>query len=123
MEHRDVEQVAGRLDRAVQRLTKWRSVFAGWQLGTRSDRDGECRAVRDHREVTILLRAEVNALTKLLLDKGVCTQVELSEAIAGEAEHLDREYAKRFPGFASRDDGMAIDARAAETMQRLGFPS
>lgn len=123
MEHRDVEAIAARAERAANKLGKWRSVFSGWQLGTRASTDGESRAVRDHREVTMLMRAELSALTKLLLDKGICTQVELTEAFADEYEHLDRAYSERFPGFESRDDGMAIDAqRGAETMRRLGFP-
>lgn len=47
--------------RRLEKLGKWRSLFAGWQLGTRLDNDPECQAVRDHREVTMLLRTEVNA--------------------------------------------------------------
>lgn len=50
---------------ALNRLAKWRTVFAGWQLGTRARGDPESDAVRDHREATIMLRAEVNALTAL----------------------------------------------------------
>src|SRR5438067_1656730 len=42
------------LDAALNRLTKWRSVFCGWQLGTRSSTDPEAQAVRDHREATML---------------------------------------------------------------------
>ena len=45
--------LAQRCYEACNRLTKWRSVFAGWQLGTRAKGDPECDAVRDHREVTI----------------------------------------------------------------------
>mgnify|MGYP001587156880 CR=1 FL=1 len=41
----------------INRLTKWRTLFTGWQLGTRAKGDPEGDAVRDHREVTILLRA------------------------------------------------------------------
>lgn len=31
----------------LQRLGKWRTVFASWQLGTRSKNDPEAQAVRD----------------------------------------------------------------------------
>lgn len=58
------------VNRILQKLCKWRSVFAGWQLGTRPDTDAECQAVRDHREVTMLMRAELSALTALLIEKG-----------------------------------------------------
>jgi hypothetical protein len=51
---------------ALNRVAKWRGLFAGWQLGTRPKGDPECDAVRDHREITILLRVEASALTRLL---------------------------------------------------------
>lgn len=123
MDHRDIEAIAERASRAANRLAKWRSVFAGWQLGTRSSADGESRAVRDHREVTMLMRAELSGVTKILLDKGICTQVELTEVFAEEYEHLDRAFAERFPGMRSSDTGIVFDTRtSAETMRRLGFP-
>ena len=42
--------------RMFNRLCKWRTVLTGWQLGTRAKGDPEGDAVRDHREVTLLLR-------------------------------------------------------------------
>lgn len=108
---------------ALEKLTKWRKFFAGWQLGTRDDSDGESKAVRDHREVTILLRAEVSALTGLLIGKGVITQAEFGDALEKEAKQLDRDYSASFPGWSSRPDGMSMKLpEAADTMRRLGFP-
>lgn len=98
-----------RADRALNTLTKWRAVFAGWQLGTRADNDPECRAVRDHREVTILLRAEVTALTGLLIKKGVFTAEEFTEQMIEEAEYLSASYAKRFPGMTATEHGISYD--------------
>lgn len=97
----------------INRLAKWRSVFAGWQLGTRPDTDAECRAVRDHREVTMLLRAEVNALTILLVEKGVFTREEHATQLQEEAQYLCAAYEKQFPGFKATDDGMDIDLQKA----------
>jgi hypothetical protein len=94
---------------SLNRLCKWRSVFAGWQLGTRADTDAECRAVRDHREVTILLRAEVNALTGLLIEKGVFTGVEFEAALGRKAEQLSEDYSRRFRGMKATDAGIAMD--------------
>jgi hypothetical protein len=123
MDHRDVEEIAARCSRAANRLAKWRTVFAGWQLGTRPNSDGESKAVRDHREVTMLMRAELSALTKVLLDKGVCTQVEITEAFTEEYEHLDRAYREKFPGFEATDTGVTITPEpASQTMRDLGFP-
>ncbi len=103
--------------KAVNRLAKWRSVFAGWQLGTRPKGDPECDAVRDHREATLLLRAEVNALLELCLAKGLFTADEWNLALGTEADHLSKEYEKRFLGMTATDIGIQYDARAAETMK------
>lgn len=109
-------------DKLVQ-LCKWRAVFAGWQLGTRADTDGECRAVRDHREVTILLRAEVSALVWLMIQARVFTVEQWEDALGREADALSVDYAGRFPGFTATDEGISMDIKLArETMARLGFP-
>lgn len=106
------------LDAALNRLAKWRAVFAGWQLGTRASTDPESQAVRDHREATILLRAETSALVGLLLKKGVFTHDEWTAQLLVEAEELDTAYEALFPGFRSSDAGMVVDpAKAQETMK------
>lgn len=123
-EHVDIAELGRKSRAAFEKLAKWRSVFAAWQLGTRSDTDGECRAVKNHREATIILRAEVNALTGILLEKGVCSQVELTRAMIAEAEHLDEEYQEQFPGMESTDMGIAMDVvKAQRTMKDLNFPA
>lgn len=93
----------------VNRLAKWRMVFAGWQLGTRPKGDAEGDAVRDHREVTLLMRAELNAMTALLISKKIFTAEEFSATLDAEAEHLCTMYSNRFPGFRASDDGMHME--------------
>lgn len=100
-------------DVALNKLTKWRNVFAGWQLGTRSVEDPECAAVRDHREVTILLRAESNVMLKLLVEKEIISLQEWHEAMTAEAKRLDDDYQKRFPGFRTTEYGLEINAALA----------
>lgn len=97
----------------IERLGKWRTVFAGWQLGTRPKGDPECDAVRDQRELTMMLRAENNALTTLLVNRGIFTAAELTEQLQEECQHLCRCYESKFPGFKSTDDGMCINATIA----------
>lgn len=97
------------------RLGKWRTVFAGWQLGTRSNDDPECQAVRDHREVTMMLRAEANAMAALLIKKGVFTTKEYTNKIQEECQYLCEAYEKKFPGFKATDIGLEMDAQAAKT--------
>lgn len=103
--------------RAVNRLARWRTVFTGWQLGTRSIGDPEADAVRDHREATLILQAEVSAIFRLLRDHvpGI-SQDRVENAIAEEADWKDEQLAGRFPGFSTTDEGLTVDvAKAAET--------
>jgi hypothetical protein len=61
-----------RFDRVLNRLAKWRTVFASWQLGTRlTFGDGELAAVKDHHEATLLERVELDTLIGLLRDAQV----------------------------------------------------
>jgi hypothetical protein len=109
--------------RVLNKLCKWRTFFASWQLGTRSRREGEVQAVKHHRELSILLRVEVTALTGLLLEKGVFTEQELNEAVTAEAKRLDHGYEESYPGWRSTDEGMSMKLpEAQETMRNLGFP-
>ena len=108
--------------RALNRLAKWRNILAGWQLGTRPTSDPECAAVRDTRELLLLLRCDVNALTGLLAKKGVFTEAEWHEALVAEADQLNRDYEQRFPGFTATDVGLEMRMpEAGETMRRMNF--
>lgn len=113
---------AGEYGSATHRLTRWRSIFAGWQLGTRPDSDPECQAVRDHRELSMLLRAEVTAITGLLIRKGIITEeefdAELDAELEQEAALLEAAYQRRFPGFKATDEGMQIDVQVARHTMR-----
>jgi len=106
-----------RTDRALNIVTKWRTLFTGWQLGTRPKGDPEGDAVRDHRELSILLRVELTALTGLLLAKGVCTEDELLAAFEHEAELLNKDYERRFPGVTAHEDGLNLDHRVLPWMK------
>lgn len=103
---------------AINRLAKWRTVFAGWQLGTRPKGDPEGDAVRDHREVTMLMRAECNALVQLLVRKGVFSGEEWQAQLDAEAEHLSKAYERKFPGFKAFDDGMTMNVAIARDTMR-----
>jgi hypothetical protein len=108
---------------SLNRLAKWRSVFAGWQLGTRPRGDGECEAVRDHREVTMLLRAEVSALVRVLIEAKVVDGDTWTRILGEEAEYLSQAYESKFPGAKAIDDGMTFElADWLETTRKLGFP-
>jgi hypothetical protein len=112
------QKVAELATATLERLCKWRTVLAGWQLGTRAKGDPEGDAVRDQRELLLLLRTEVTALTAILLEKKVCTEDEINAAVIREAEFQMHALEKRFPGFKAESWGMRMDtAEAAQTMK------
>lgn len=102
---------------ALNKLAKWRMILAGWQVGSRSIEDETTRAIRDHRELTMLLRTEVNALQQLLLAKGIITPDEYHQQLTKEARLMENALEQRFPGFVATSNGMLVfdPALAAET--------
>jgi hypothetical protein len=112
-----------RLRAAQEKLGKWRGLYAGWWFGTKPIGDSQAKAARDNFDRTIMLRCEVNALTAILLDKGVCTTDEFVAHLLEEVEHMDRELERQWPGFYT--DGASLHMKlpaAAETMRAKGFP-
>ncbi len=102
---------------ALNRVAKWRTLLTGWQLGTRPKGDPEGDAVRDHRELSLLLRVEVNAAVSLLLAKGIITEDDWARALIREADAYEAALEKRWPGVRATDAGLSMDKRAAEWMQ------
>lgn len=110
------------LDAALQKLAKWRKFFTSWQLGTHPD-DGTAKAITNDAEHRIIMRAEVSALTILLVKKGVFTQAEFEKVLEQEAKALDALFEETFPGFSTSATGLHMKLpEARETMQRLAFP-
>ena len=70
------EGAEGEVMREINRLAKWRMLLTGWQRGTRPMDDPEAQAVRDHREATLILRAEMNAIARLFINCGLITREE-----------------------------------------------
>jgi hypothetical protein len=110
-------------ERATQRLCKWRTVFLGWMLGTVPDGTPGLKAHKDRVDAQIMHRVEINALTALLINKGVFTVDEFMAQIVEECAHKEREYEAMFPGHKATDIGVTIDIeKAMETYKRMGFP-
>ena len=112
------ETQRARTDRALNIVAKWRTAFAGWQVGTRSKDDPVAAAIRDHREATLLLRVEVTALGDILLRKGLITHEEYLAAVEREAVQLNLDLAARFPGITANEYGLHFAMpQARETMK------
>jgi len=105
-------------EKVLNRLAKWRVLLAGWQLGTRPKGDPECDAVSDHREVTLLMRTELNALVQLLIAKGVFDGQEWESQLVFEAQLMQKMLEARFPGVEATDGGLKFDRRAEAWMSK-----
>lgn len=114
---------------ALEKLAKWRSVYAGWRLGTRLSNDGESKYTRDLHEQILILRADCSALAFLVRDALVATGMseaaaheKLQERMLQEVTELDRLQSLKFPGMSSTPDGISYKLpEARDTMTRLGF--
>lgn len=115
---------------ALQKLCKWRAVLAGWHIGSRtlSAADGYASpgvpAMRDLMDKWLVMRAENSAIASLLIKKGVFTATEFTKELNVEAQLLDTEMERLFPGLRTTLDGVAIYDldMARETMRAKGFP-
>lgn len=109
---------------ALNKLAKWRTVFAGRFFGSIPADYVPGKAYRDDVEARLLLRVEVNALCRLLIEKKVFTDAEWQQMLHDEALTLDMLLEKKFPGFKTDQNGVIMDAvtiRENKTME--GWPS
>lgn len=101
--------LAARVEAALQRLAKWRSAFAAWHLGVNALMDKDMpgsRAMRDLEEGRMFQRAEMSAMTALLVEKGLITKEEFNEQLIIEAGFLEKHFERMFPGFKAVDVGL-----------------
>jgi hypothetical protein len=108
----------------LNKLCKWRMIYAGWHNGTQSISEPGSQAMRDLHEKLLIMRAEISALATLMLENGVFTAEEFRATVEKEAELLDAQLSDFFAGFETLPNGIRIlDTEvAAETQRRLGFP-
>lgn len=95
--------------RALNKLAKWRTLLTGWHMGTRPKGDAASDSYRDLQEFRLILRVEVSALTRLLIDKGVFTEDEFDRAMEMDARLLDQALADKFPGVTATEEGLQLN--------------
>lgn len=110
------------MSNALNRLCKWRVLLTGWQLGTRAKGDPEGDAVRDHREATLVQRAELSALTNLLIQKGVFTLAEFQAQLEVDADLCSAQLSARFPGIKATDVGLEFNTAIAKDTMKGWLP-
>lgn len=110
----------------LQRLRQFGRLQEGRIFGSTFDTDGRHKAWMDLFEKVIFARAELNALTKLLIDKGVFTQAEWLSQVTDEAAWLFEQEMKHWPEIEVAEDGKSFaikDMQAfANRCQRERWP-
>lgn len=115
---------------SLNKLCKWRMVLAGWHTGSKAlltptgTPNPGVKAMRDLMDKWLIMRAETNALAGLLIKKRVFTSEEFTAAILREADHIDHDMERVFPGFRTSEEGVVIYDldMARKTVADLGFP-
>lgn len=105
---------------ALERLGKWRRFFAMWHSAFEPIPDAEMAHMEDLRELVILLRAEVNVLTGMLIERDVIVPAQFAAALEHEADMLAMQFEVRFPGITADDTGLTLtNPAAALTLEAL----
>lgn len=94
--------------KALQKVARWRMLFTGWHLGTRSASDPEAQSFKNLYELLIIMRVENTALAGALIEKGLITHELFQKHIEIEAKELDKGYEGRFPGYKTDEKGLII---------------
>lgn len=115
-------QLKNQLNRLVRKISHWKVVFANWQLGTRDNNDGAFLAIQDAKEADLRTNIKLDALIKLLLERGLVSEECLLVEQIDVANKLETSLEGKFVGAVANDDGMVYDARFETTKKSLGFP-
>lgn len=97
------------LSRTLKRLCNWGNHIARWQLGWERSVSPELNAVQNAAEARLLYRVELNALAGLLIQKGVFTKLEFIAQLDVEAERVDEDMERIWPGAKAVDEGLLYD--------------
>lgn len=108
-----LDELAKKLADTAYALRQVGRIQYGRIFGSAPPSSGRYKAMMDVFEKLYFLRAEVNALTKLLIDKGVFTEVEYSEQALKEYAFLLAKEQERWPEVEFRPGELVIKDTAA----------
>jgi hypothetical protein len=108
----------------LMRLRQVGRLQIGRILGTISHTRGSYKAWIDLLERSYFLRAEVNALTKVLFDKGLLDRASWQKYLEEELRQYLGDLAQQWPEVELQDTGFTIKDTAAfaERCAREGWP-
>jgi hypothetical protein len=114
-----------RLMRAFMRLRLYAHYAVGRIAGMATNNNGAFKQFRELDECRHYQRCELNALTALLVEKGLVTLPDLQRRIADEADIYERELHRLWPEVTPAEDGTAYSVdvvRFKARAEREGWP-
>lgn len=107
------------LERAMRRARQVGRLTVGRIFGTTPNTDGRYLAIMDLEERAIFCRAEVNAITAILMKKGLFTKDEFDEQLVDELNYLAKLYADKFPEVEFTEIGITVkDVKAFQARSK-----
>lgn len=117
----------------LEALGKWRNVLAArmfgyWKNSAEYKSDSRKKAQYDEyaelRELTLALRAEMNSIAQLMLNKKIFTEEEYILMMNDQMGLLLMQYQKHFPGIVARWDMVGVTDKKAwdEAKKKYGIP-
>jgi len=103
---------------AFSRLRQFARYTVGRVTGTCPPSRGSYRQMLDLAESRHIHRVELNALTGLLIRKGVFTQAEFDQQLEDEALHYEAAVQKQFPEVRPAPDGRSYALDPAGAVKR-----
>lgn len=111
--------------KAAKRLRQFGRLAAGRMFGTLANTDGRYLAVVDEWERSLFTRAEMNAVARILIDKGIISTAEWTAAVVEEYRHLADAMEKGWPELRVTETGIDVHdlAAHAERSRRERWPA
>jgi hypothetical protein len=82
-----------------RKISQFGKIAVSRILGTTSETNGGTKAIRSLEEARILFRAELTAISKILIDKKIVTVDEYTEACCLEMEEQIKVYLETYKDF------------------------
>lgn len=108
-----------RLRRAFSRLRQFARYAVGRIVGSTSAKNGAYLQLREMDECRHFHRVELNALTQILLEKKIMTEVEWQKALGDECDHYEKSLRLMWPELKPMEDGGGFELSASQAQERM----
>ena len=114
----DLRAKSSILYRLLSKLRQYARFSVGRITGTTTAESGAYKQLLTAEEARLFHRVDINALTGLLIKKGVFTEEEWTDALIEEAKLKDKELAEEWPDITVASDGRSYTINLAKFQER-----